>query len=201
MFTKTKDATPEPTTASAAAATTPVPPSAQPQAQAQQKRPGARPAPSIISADVVVTGTLSSTGDMQVDGRVEGDVHSAALVVGEKATIQGEVLADEVTVRGRIEGSIRARKVLLCSTCHVEGNILHEAFAVEAGAFFEGNCRHSDNPLADENAKRNPGYERKPVGASTVLGGAGNGGSAALAAKALDASQSRPVAAAAPKTV
>lgn len=203
MFTKTKDATPEPTTASAAAATTPVPLPAQAQAQAQQKRTGARPAPSIISADVVVTGTLSSTGDMQVDGRVEGDVHSAALVVGEKATIQGEVLADEVTVRGRIEGSIRARKVLLCSTCHVEGNILHEAFAVEAGAFFEGNCRHSDNPLADENAKRNPGYERKPVvaSASTVLGAAGNGGSAAIAAKALDASQSRPVAAVAPKTV
>src|SRR5436309_2750440 len=119
MFTKTKDATPEPTTASAAAATTPVPLPAQAQAQAQQKRTGTRPAPSIISADVVVTGTLSSTGDMQVDGRVEGDVHSAALVVGEKATIQGEVIADEVTVRGRVEGSIRARKVLLCSTCHV----------------------------------------------------------------------------------
>ena len=198
MFTKTKDATPEPTTASAAA-TPPVSPAALPQAQAQQKRTGARPAPSIISADVVVTGTLSSTGDMQVDGRVEGDVHSAALVVGEKATIQGEVLADEVTVRGRIEGSIRARKVLLCSTCHVEGNILHEAFAVEAGAFFEGNCRHSDNPLADENAKRNPGYERKPIGASASLGAAGNGGGAAIAAKSLDTSQSRPVTAI-PKT-
>jgi cytoskeletal protein CcmA (bactofilin family) len=201
MFTKTKDASPEPTTASAAAATPSAPPPPQPQPQVQQKRTGARPAPSIISADVVVTGTLSSTGDMQVDGRVEGDVHSAALVVGEKATIQGEVMADEVTVRGRIEGSIRARKVLLCSTCHVEGNILHEAFAVEAGAFFEGNCRHSDNPLADENAKRNPNYERKAAGASASLGTAGNGGSATLPAKGLDTSQSRPAVIAAPKTV
>lgn len=203
MFTKTKDATPEPTTASAGAATAPVPQTAPSQAQAQPKRTGTRPAPSIISADVVVTGTLSSTGDMQVDGRVEGDVHSAALVVGEKATIQGEVLADEVTVRGRIEGSIRARKVLLCSTCHVEGNILHEAFAVEAGAFFEGNCRHSDNPLADENAKRGAAYERKSAGASvpSSLGAAGNGGNPAIAAKSLDVSQNRPVAAAAPKTV
>ena len=46
-------------------------------------------------------------------------------------------------------GRIRARKVLLCATSHVEGDILHEAFAVETGAFFEGNCRHSDNPLGD----------------------------------------------------
>src|SRR3954451_23499472 len=176
MFTKTKDATPEPTTASAAAATTPVPLPAQAQAQAQQKRTGTRPAPSIISSDLVVTGTLSSTGDMQVDGRVEGDVHSAALVIGEKAVIQGEVLADEVTVRGRVEGSIRSRKILLCSTCHVEGNILHEAFAVEAGAFFEGNCRHSDNPLADETSRRNPGLERRSAGAPQSGGGPANGG-------------------------
>jgi cytoskeletal protein CcmA (bactofilin family) len=40
--------------------------------------------------------------------------------------------------------------VLLASTCHVEGDILHEAFAVETGAFFEGNCRHADNPLAED---------------------------------------------------
>jgi cytoskeletal protein CcmA (bactofilin family) len=103
---------------------------------------------------LVVNGTLTSTGDIQIDGRVEGDVHSSGLVIGEKALINGEVLAEDVTVRGRVQGSIRARKVLLCATCHVEGNILHEAFAVEAGAFFEGNCRHSDNPLADDANKR-----------------------------------------------
>jgi len=106
-------------------------------------------APSILSADTVVTGTLVSAGDMQVDGRVDGDVHSVSLVIGDKAEIHGEVIAEDVTVRGRVIGRIRARKVLLCATSHVEGDILHEAFAVESGAFFEGNCRHSDNPLGD----------------------------------------------------
>ena len=110
----------------------------------------------------MVNGTLTSSGDIQIDGRVEGDVHSAGLVIGEKAFINGEVMADDVTVRGRIQGSIRARKVLLAATSHVEGNILHEAFAVEAGAFFEGNCRHSDNPLAEEN-RRGTEFERKPA--------------------------------------
>ncbi|MGH6871212.1 MAG: bactofilin family protein [Rhizomicrobium sp.] len=123
-----------------------IPSSAAPQA----KRAARSSAPSIISADLVVQGTLTSTGDIQIDGRVEGDVRSSGLVIGDKAFIQGEVFAEDVTVRGRIQGGIRARKVLLCTTCHVEGNILHEAFAVEAGAFFEGNCRHSDNPLSEE---------------------------------------------------
>jgi cytoskeletal protein CcmA (bactofilin family) len=118
------------------------------------KRAARSSAPSIISADLIVTGTLTSTGDIQIDGRVEGDVHSAGLVIGDKAFINGEILAEEVTIRGRVTGSIRARKVLLCSTSHVEGNILHEAFAVETGAFFEGNCRHADNPLAEDLGKK-----------------------------------------------
>jgi len=97
-----------------------------------------------------------SNGDIQVDGIVEGDVRSVGLVISEKAQITGEILADDITVRGRVIGRIRARKVLLAATSHVEGDILHEAFAVEAGAFFEGNCRHSDNPLGDETRKPQP---------------------------------------------
>ena len=132
------------------------------------KRAGRSGAPSIISADLTVNGTLTSAGDVQIDGCVEGDVHSAGLVIGEKALIRGEIVAEDVTVRGRVDGSIRARKVLLCSSCHVEGNILHEAFAVEAGAFFEGNCRHSDNPLSDEAARpKNAESKQNVVATST----------------------------------
>jgi len=114
------------------------------------KRPrnGGGPA-SIISSELVVRGTLISAGDVQIEGKVDGDIRATSLVVGDKAVIVGDLYAEECIVRGRVEGSIRARKVQLCATCHVEGNILHEALSVESGAFFEGNCRHSDNPLAD----------------------------------------------------
>ena len=116
-----------------------------------------------------MNGTLTSTGDIQIDGRVEGDVRSAGLVIGDKAFIHGEVMAEDVTVRGRVQGSIRARKVLLCATSHVEGNILHEAFAVETGAFFEGNCRHADNPLADDNAPKKPASEFRAISRRRVV--------------------------------
>jgi cytoskeletal protein CcmA (bactofilin family) len=121
-----------------------------PQAQPAPKRPSKTGGvPSIISGDLIVHGTLISQGDVQVDGKVDGDIRAGSLVIGEKAVIIGDVYAEEAIVRGRVEGSIRARKVQLCATCHVEGNILHEALSMEVGAFFEGNCRHSDNPLAD----------------------------------------------------
>ena len=129
---------------------------------AQPKRPGLRNGtPSIISADLIVRGALFSAGDVQIDGRVDGDIRAGGLIVGEKAVIVGDVYAEEIVVRGRVEGGISARKVSLSSTCHVEGNILHEALAVEIGAYFEGNCRHSDNPLA--NAPENvAAIERRP---------------------------------------
>ena len=72
-------------------------------------------APSIISSDVVITGILQSDGDIQIDGRVEGNVRSAGLVIGERAVIHGEIHAEHVVVRGRVEGGIRAREVTLRS--------------------------------------------------------------------------------------
>jgi cytoskeletal protein CcmA (bactofilin family) len=107
-------------------------------------------APSIICADIVLHGSLESSGDIQLDGRVEGNVRSTVLVVSEKAVIEGEVVADDVTVRGSVRGRIRARKVLLCSGSRVEGDILYGTIVAEAGARFEGYCLYADDPLSWE---------------------------------------------------
>ena len=146
--------------------TAPAPPLVAPQTTTN-RRSRALSAPSIISADMAITGTITSTGDVQIDGRVEGDVHSIGLVIGEKAEIHGEISAEDVTVRGKVIGRIRARKILLAPTSHVEGDILHESFAVESGAFFEGNCRHSDNPLGHIDAV--PTQEQRSAAAPTAL--------------------------------
>ena len=124
-----------------------------------------RGAPSLISADLSVTGTLAADGDIQIDGNLEGDVRCTSLVIGEKASIQGEVVAEDVVVRGRVSGSIRARKIQLCASAHVEGNILHEALAVETGAYFEGNCRHSADPLGEDRGNSGGilGQDKKPA--------------------------------------
>src|ERR1700733_13231090 len=141
----------------------PAPPMLNQAVPSPARRTGRSPAPSIISTDLTVKGLLTSTGDIQIDGYVEGDIRSVGLVIGEKAEIHGEIYAEDVTVRGRVMGQIHARKVLLAATSHVEGDILHEAFAVEAGAFFEGNCRHSDNPLGDEVKKSDEAKKPAPA--------------------------------------
>ena len=113
-----------------------------PAADAKRVAPPAPPAmPSIISSNLTIKGTLYTPGELQVDGRVDGDIGAGILVIGEKAVIQGDVLAADATVRGHVKGDIRARKLTLCATCHVEGSILYQTLAIETGAFYEGDCR------------------------------------------------------------
>ncbi len=117
-------------------------------------RSSGRSAPSIFSADVIVVGNLHSEGDIQFDGKIEGCIESGSLTVGETAVIKGEVKADNVTVKGRVLGSVRGRQVQLMSSSHVEGDILHTALSVESGAYFDGNCRHAEDPMTGELKKK-----------------------------------------------
>lgn len=109
--------------------------------------------PSIISADVLMRGNVTSSGEVQFDGTLEGDIKATSLIIGDKATVRGEVICENVIVRGRVEGGIRARSVSLASTAHILGDILHSSLQVESGAHFEGNCRHSDDPLSESASK------------------------------------------------
>ena len=97
--------------------------------------------PSILSNDLKVVGDLVSSGEIQVDGIVEGDIQSDVLVVGETAQVNGIIVADTCRVHGRVTGQIRARAVSLAKTAHVLGDILHESLAIEQGAYLEAHCR------------------------------------------------------------
>jgi cytoskeletal protein CcmA (bactofilin family) len=107
-----------------------------------------RPAgtPSIIAADLIITGNLQSEGEIQIDGEVQGDVHAARIVIGEGAQITGSLLADEILVRGNVAGSVRGNHVTLQANSRVEGDLFHRSLAIEQGAFFEGKSRRSENP-------------------------------------------------------
>jgi cytoskeletal protein CcmA (bactofilin family) len=110
--------------------------------------PRAKPAASILSPDLTVVGNLKTTGDIQVEGVVEGDIRAHLLTVGESATIRGEVVADDIVINGRVIGRVRGLKVRLTSTARVEGDIIHKTIAIESGAHFEGSVQRQDDPLS-----------------------------------------------------
>lgn len=105
-------------------------------------------AASVLSSDLTIVGNLRTTGDIQVEGTIEGDIRAHLLTVGESATIRGEIIADDIVVNGRVIGRVRGLKVRLTATARVEGDIIHKTIAIESGAHFEGSVQRQDDPLA-----------------------------------------------------
>ncbi|MFC3614940.1 polymer-forming cytoskeletal protein [Lutimaribacter marinistellae] len=155
MFSKSKINEPAQDTAKPSPAPATPQSSAPAQSDHRPSAPKAKPPASVLSSDLHITGNLKTTGDIQVEGTVEGDIRAHLLTIGESATIKGEVTADDVVINGRIVGRVRGLKVRLTSTARVEGDIIHKTIAIESGAHFEGSVQRQDDPL-------NPGRAAKP---------------------------------------
>lgn len=130
--------------------------------------PKAKPPASILSADLLVTGNMKTTGDIQIEGQVDGDIRAHLLTIGEGATVKGEVTADDVVIHGRIIGRVRGLKVRLTSTARVEGDIIHKTIAIESGAHFEGSVQRQDDPLTTGAKAKMPTGSGSTPGADTA---------------------------------
>ncbi|WP_235977413.1 bactofilin family protein [Sandaracinobacteroides hominis] len=100
---------------------------------------GARSASfSVIGGDVTVTGNISATVDLHLDGRVEGDISCATLVQGTDSVIRGAVTAETARLAGRVEGSIHVRELVIQASARIEGDVTYETLTMEQGSQVEG---------------------------------------------------------------
>ncbi len=116
---------------------------------AEKKNMRGNSAPSILSSDLVIVGDLLSKGDIQMDGKLEGNIRSYALTIGETAYVSGEIISEIVTIRGAVDGTIRARQIHLKAGSVINGDIYNETIAIEAGTSFNGSVHRRDDPLAE----------------------------------------------------
>ena len=99
-----------------------------------------------IGSGMSIVGKVECNGPAQVFGRIEGELRASDLLVGEGATIDGSVIAQNVTVCGRIKGTIRAVRVKLQNGGAVEGDIFHRSLSIDEDSLFEGSSRRVENP-------------------------------------------------------
>ena len=158
MFSKSRINEPGPKQAGADDATTASaePGTKKPEADFKASAPKAKPPASTLSTDLLIKGNLKTSGDIQIEGQVEGDIRAHLLTIGEGATVKGECIADDVVVNGRVVGRVRGLKVRLTSSARVEGDIIHKTIAIESGAHFEGSVQRQDDPLNTSASKPVP---------------------------------------------
>jgi cytoskeletal protein CcmA (bactofilin family) len=125
-------------------------PAAIQQPQSPSATEGAAPVPgdqiSAIGRSMTVIGKIVvDEGTVHVLGQIEGELQASTVLIGEGARVEGDLVAQELTVGGTVKGTIRANRVKLNSTAVVEGDIFHRSLSIEENARFEGMSKREDS--------------------------------------------------------
>ena len=79
--------------------------------------------PSIISEGSEFKGNIKTSGAIQIDGVINGNVRAKQVVVGVNGNVRGNVTANFLRICGKIEGEIRAETLEIVSSASGNGNI------------------------------------------------------------------------------
>jgi cytoskeletal protein CcmA (bactofilin family) len=105
---------------------------------------------SLIGAGTVVTGDVTFTGGLRIDGRVEGNVIASdgepgTLVVSEQARIDGEIRVSHVVVNGTVNGPLTATDYLeLQPKARIVGDVSYRTLEMHVGAVIQGRLNHAE---------------------------------------------------------
>lgn len=99
---------------------------------------------SSISAGMTIIGKFVGDGAVKVYGRIEGELQAATVNIYDGADVEGNVVAQDLTIGGRVKGTVHAVRVKLQGTAIVEGDIFHRSLSIEENARFEGSSRRED---------------------------------------------------------
>lgn len=106
----------------------------------------------MIGKGAVVRGDVTSSGEVVIQGRLEGTlrVSDARVTVAKEAEVKADIFAQEVLVLGRVQGNLRASgRVELRSSADVTGDIYTRRLAMEPDAVVRGRV---DPTAAEEQA-------------------------------------------------
>ena len=101
---------------------------------------------SCIGSDMSIVGKIECNGPAQVLGRIEGELRASDLLISDGAQVEGNIIAQGVTICGRVKGTIRAVRVKLQNGGAVEGDIFHRSLSIDENSLFEGSSRRVENP-------------------------------------------------------
>jgi len=94
-----------------------------------------------IAAGLKISGEISGTSDLYIDGETQGKVRlpNARVTVGPNGRVQADIEAREIIIEGTVQGNLKAGERLhLGAASRVQGSVLTPRFAIEDGARLRG---------------------------------------------------------------
>lgn len=118
-------------------------------------------AETVIGESVQVKGHFENNGNVVINGSLSGEIKTkGAILVGEKAKIEANVEAEEMTVKGNIQGNLKVYGYLaIGESAKIFGDIECLQISIEKGAEINGsvsiNNKKGPDSLSLENEKSN----------------------------------------------
>lgn len=117
---------------------------------------------SVIGADILVTGNIEAEVDLHIEGRVQGDVRCATLILGSRSTIVGSIYSQRVRVSGTVEGSIETVDLAIESGARVTGDVTYSRLRIANGGIVAGKMTHVPADLELEIEEEQDGGRSSP---------------------------------------
>ncbi len=95
-----------------------------------------------LEQGVKLEGKLEASGTFRINSAMKGTLSSDdTLVLGEHATVEGNINGNFVIIAGRFDGVIHARgRVEIQPNAIVTGEVHSPCLVIEPGAIFDGEC-------------------------------------------------------------
>src|SRR6185312_15436151 len=106
--------------------------------KAPDGRAGAALPSSELGTALSVVGVLDTDGELLIHGYVQGRINAERLVLGERGSVEGDVVARDVDMGGRLNRRAFALNVTLDEPAGVSGRIFHNTVTVARGARIDG---------------------------------------------------------------
>ncbi len=106
---------------------------------------------STIQGATSITGNISGSGGLVLDGKLQGDITiGGLLLIGEKGSVRGKVAAENMVLAGHVIGQITVmERIEIRTSGHIEGNITCLKIAIAEGAYLDGEVHtHKGKALA-----------------------------------------------------
>jgi cytoskeletal protein CcmA (bactofilin family) len=93
---------------------------------------------SFLASDLSVRGSIRSSGTVEIDGVVDGDISGSVIHAAGNSRIRATIDADSAFIAGAVSGLIKARSVTFANDCLFTGEVQYERLRMEPNARVEG---------------------------------------------------------------
>jgi len=119
-------------------------------------------ADTLICKQTKITGDVSFTGVLYIDGHIKGDICSeetenSLVTIGKNGFVEGQIKVPHIMILGRVKGDVYALEhVELMADARIEGNVYYKLIEMAMGAEVNGQMVHREEKqklIAHQNVK------------------------------------------------